>query len=61
MIRFILQLILVVILSYVSQWIFPWWGVMVGAGLATILIYNKGVSSFFAGFLGVGGLWFVMT
>ena len=34
---------------------------MVGAGLATILIYNKGVSSFFAGFLGVGGLWFVMA
>ena len=61
MIRFILQFILVIVLSYASQWLLPWWGVMVGAGLATILIYNKGALSFFAGFFGVGGLWFVMA
>lgn len=61
MIRFILQLILVVVLSYASQWVLPWWGVMVGAGLATILVYNKGISSFMSGFIGLGGLWFVMA
>ena len=61
MIRFIIQLIVVVILSYASQWVLPWWGVMVGAGLATIFVYNKGFSSFLAGFIGVGGLWFVLA
>lgn len=61
MIRFIIQLVLVMLLSYASQWVLPWWGVMVGAGLATLLIYNKATSSFFAGFIGVGGLWFIMA
>ncbi len=61
MIRFIIQLILVILLSYLAQYVLPWWGVMVGAGLATTILYNKGFYSFFAGFLGVGGLWFFMA
>lgn len=59
MIRFVIQLILVVLLSYASQWVLPWWGVMIGTGLASVLVYNKGLSSFLSGFIGVGGLWFV--
>ena len=61
MIRFILQLALVALFSYISQWLMPWWGVMVGAGLATAVVYNKATSSFFAGFLGVGILWFIVA
>ena len=61
MIRFILQLILVIAFSYVSQYIFPWWGVMIGSALAAILVYNKGLSSFFAGFIGLGSLWFYLA
>lgn len=61
MIRFIGQLILVIAFSYASQFILPWWGVMVGSALATLLIYNKALSSFFAGFLGLGLLWFYLA
>lgn len=61
MIRFIGQLILVITLSYISQYVLPWWGPMVGAALATMLIFNKGLSSFFAGFIGLGTLWFYLA
>lgn len=61
MIRFIGQLILVIAFSYASQFILPWWGVIVGSALATLLIYNKALSSFFAGFLGLGLLWFYLA
>jgi len=61
MIKFILQLILVVALSYLSHFILPWWGVLVGSTLATIFVYNKALSSFFAGFIGLGTLWFYMA
>jgi hypothetical protein len=61
MTRFILQLILVIAFSYASQFILPWWGVMIGSALATITIFNKALSSFFAGFLGLGALWFYLA
>ncbi len=61
MIRFIIQLILVVLLAFFAQYILPWWGVMLGAGLATTILYNKGFYSFLAGFVGVGGLWFFIA
>ncbi len=61
MIRFIGQLILVMVLSYTSQFMLPWWGVMIGSALATILVYNKGFFSFFAGFIGLGALWFYLA
>ncbi len=61
MIRFLIQLILVITLSFLAQYVLPWWGVMAGAALATILLYHKGFYSFLAGFLGVGGLWFFLA
>jgi len=61
MIRFIGQIILVIAFGYVSQYGFPWWGVMISSALATILIFNKGLSSFFAGFIGLGTLWFYLA
>ncbi len=61
MIRFIIQLILVVLLSYLAQFFMPWWGAMIAAALATIMVYSKGFSSFLAGFIGLGGLWFILA
>ncbi len=61
MIRFAIQLILVVTLSFLAQYVLPWWGVMAGAALATIIVYTKGFYSFLAGFSGVGGLWFFLA
>lgn len=61
MIRFLLQLILVIAFGYASHFMLPWWGVMVTSALATILVYNKGISSFLAGFIGLGGLWFYLA
>lgn len=57
MIRFIIQIVLVVMLSFLAQYILPWWGVMIAVSLATIIVYNKGFYSFLAGFIGLGGLW----
>ena len=59
--KFLIQIILVAILTYLGQLIGPWWMVFAAAGLAGILVRNKGVSVFFAGFLGVAILWFVQT
>ncbi len=62
MIRFIFQTLLVVLLGYFSHYIIPyWWGIMAAAALATIIIYGKSLSSFMAGFLGIGVLWFLLA
>ncbi len=59
--QFIGQLILVITFSYLAPYIMPWWGVIVGSALATLLIYNKAFSSFLAGFIGLGLLWFYLA
>ena len=55
------ELILVVALSYLAQFFLPWWGVMVGAAFAGLIINNKGGISFLMGFFGVAILWFAQA
>ena len=59
--KFFIQLILVVLLTYLLQLFLPWWIIFVSAGVAGIIIGNKGFSAFTAGFLGVGLLWFAQA
>ncbi|VAW27658.1 hypothetical protein MNBD_BACTEROID06-1023 [hydrothermal vent metagenome] len=61
MVRFIIQLILVIAFAYLAQFFMPWWGAMVASALATIIMYGKGFNSFMAGFIGLGGLWFFLA
>ena len=55
--KFLIQMIVVAILAYLGQFLGPWWIVFIAAGLAGLLLKNKGVASFFAGFFGVALLW----
>lgn len=59
--KFLIQLLLVVLLTYLLQLFLPWWIIFVSAGTAGIIIGNKGFSAFAAGFLGVGLLWFAQA
>ena len=44
--------------TYLAQFVLPWWGVFPAAGLAGLLVPNKGAATFAAGLLGVALLWF---
>ena len=56
--KFLIQLILTVLASWLLQSFFPWWGAIIAAFVIGILLSdNKGLSSFFAGFLAIFLLW----
>lgn len=61
MIRFIVQLILVVAFSYGAQFIMPWWGVIIASALAGMIVNTKPFSAFLSGFIGLGALWFFLA
>ena len=56
--KFFSQIILVMLFAYLAQFVLPWWGVFPAAGLAGLLVPNKGAATFAAGLLGVALLWF---
>ena len=56
--KFIAQLILIAIFTYLVQLFLPWWGLFITAGIVGALITSNGFSTFMAGFIAVGGLWF---
>ena len=39
----------------------PWWSVVIAGFLISLILSSKGLSSFFAGFLGVGLLWLFLA
>lgn len=55
--KVIIKIIFIILLSYISQWYFPWWCVVIASFLINLILYTKGSSSFLSGFLGVGLLW----
>ena len=59
--KFILQLLLIVLVTYLLQMVLPWWAIFFSAGLVGFLIGGKSFSTFLAGFVGVGSLWFVQA
>jgi hypothetical protein len=59
--KFLIQFVLIALLTYLFQLFGPWWVVFLSAGLVGFIISNKGFSSFFAGFLGGGLLWLVQA
>lgn len=58
---FILRLLLIGILSYLSIHYLPWWSVLVVAGVVSFAIGGKGSHAFFSSLLAVGVLWMVMN
>ena len=59
--KFLIQVVLIAILTWLAQLIGPWWVVFIAAALGGMIIKNKGVVSFFAGFLGVALLWYAQA
>lgn len=53
--RFILQILFILIIGYLLELLLPWWSIAITAFLGGILLRSK--YSFFAGFLGAGLLW----
>ena len=59
--KFLLQIIVTMIVCFALQYFLPWWAMAVGAFIISYLFGNTGFSSFAAGLIGVGLLWFLMA
>ncbi|RAW01318.1 hypothetical protein [Pseudochryseolinea flava] len=54
--KFIAQIILIAILAYLLDLFLPWYSIAIAAFAVSVFFQSR--SNFFAGFLGVGILWF---
>jgi fucose permease len=59
--KFILKVILIAALSYITGLFLPWWAVVLCGFLVGALIPTAGYNSFLSGFLGVGLLWLIFA
>jgi len=59
--KFLFQILAVVIVCFLLQSFLPWWSMAVGSFAMGYLFNNGGSKSFLAGVLGVGLLWFTMS
>ena len=59
--KFLVQLVTIVVIAFILQSFLPWWTMTVGAFFIGYLFKSSGWSSFLSGFLGVGLLWVIMA
>ena len=59
--KFALKIIFTIATAYLMQRYMAWWSVVLASFLISLILSSKGLSSFFAGFLGIGLLWFYMA
>lgn len=60
--KVLIKIVLTALLAYLFQTIpAPWWSVVIASLLISFIISTKGMSSFIAGFLGIGLLWFMLA
>ncbi|NOS93098.1 MAG: hypothetical protein HOP30_14345 [Cyclobacteriaceae bacterium] len=59
--KFIIQIVVTIIISFALQSFLPWWTLAIGAFGAAYFIDNKALASFAAGFLGAALLWIGMA
>lgn len=55
--KFIVAIVLTAFLAFAGGLWFDWWSVAVAAFIIALLVHQKAVKAFFAGFLGVFILW----
>lgn len=55
--KFFVAIILTALLTFVAGLYFDWWSLAIAAFLVALLIHQKAIKAFFAGFLGVFILW----
>ena len=56
--KVVLKIGFTVTLALLLQRLLPWWSIAVAAFLISLIISTKATSSFIAGFLAIGMLWF---
>lgn len=57
--RFILLLLLIVVITPISEYFLPWWMIAVVPFLLSAIMNLKGGVSFIAGFTGIAAFWFI--
>ena len=58
--KFVIQLVLIVLLAWILQSFFPWWSAVIASFVVGAIITNKsGLQAFAAGLIGVFLLWVV--
>ena len=59
--KFLTQIIVIIITSFAIQHFLPWWTMAIAVALISYFFNNKNGVSFLAGFISVGILWFAMA
>ena len=60
-VKFFVTTLLIALLSFICGLFLPWWSIAVAAFLVSLLIPQRPLPAFFAGFLGLFLLWGVMA
>ena len=55
--KFFVSIILIALLSFASCLFFPWWTIAIAAAVVSLIIAQKPLASFFAGFIALFLLW----
>jgi hypothetical protein len=61
MLKYVSSIVLTALLSFIAGLFLPWWSIAVASFLVSILIPQRPVMSFLAGFLGVFLLWEILA
>ena len=56
--KFIAQIILIVLFTFLGQYYLPWWSLFFTAGIVGAIISTKGLPTLLAGFIAIAGLWY---
>ena len=59
--KFIFKIVFTAVVAFLLQIYLPWWSVVIAGFAISFILSSGGMSSFFAGFLGVGLLWFTLA
>ena len=55
--KFLVAILLTALLAFISGLFLPWWCIAITSLLVAVLVHQRGMTAFFAGFLGVFLLW----
>jgi hypothetical protein len=61
MLRFITHTLLIALVYLILQYMLPWWSLAIAAFLVGFFLSVNGARAFFAGFLGIGLFWLLMS
>jgi hypothetical protein len=59
--KFIIQVVVIALSSYVAEQFFPWWCVVICAFLTTLLTPTDNLTAFLSGFAAISFLWMLVA